>query len=407
MTDIIFVGAGPIGLLGAIQLKLQCPDKEILMFEKYEVPIRNHAMYVEQNSFSRMDRSKGFGEVLDSISSKIIISELEKKLRGYATSIGIKIQYQEVKDFNELKMHYPDTTYFVGSGGLRGIIHPQVFNGEDQINESLRYAVEVKYKALGATRSLNKVTELPGVLAYTKQLVSEYVGHLKDELTPISLRVFIDEPTYQAMRNATFKTPYTLSDKDKIPPALWKTIDTYLKGRQYIAAETIEENSLKISTITLSIYASKDFCKQIDGKTIFQIGEEGFACPFYRSFNDNASCIPFFTKAIKAHIENNKIESNKIGTSSFFSVSTLEEDPLEYYQHNVQGLVNNEIRTIYYLNLGIEMLETSVASSQSIPQFSGSKLNLKRGGKIFLNDVNREHQNDEREYTSSSLCTLL
>lgn len=49
MTDIIFVGAGPIGLLGAIQLKLQCPDKEILMFEKYEVPIRNHAMYVEQN----------------------------------------------------------------------------------------------------------------------------------------------------------------------------------------------------------------------------------------------------------------------------------------------------------------------------------------------------------------------
>lgn len=407
MTDIIFIGAGPIGLLGAIQLKLQCPEKEILMFEKYETPIRNHAMYVDQSSFAGMDRSKGFGEVLDSIASKVIISDLEKKLREYATSIGIKIQYQEIKDFNELKNQYPDTNYFVGSGGLRGIIHPQVFNGENQINEPLRYAIEVKYKASGATRSLNKVTELPGVLAYTNHLVSEYVGHLRDGLTPISLRIFIDEPTYQVMKDATFKTPYTLSNNDKIPPDLFKTITTYLKGRQHLAAETIEENSLKISAITLSIYASKNFCMKVDGKTIFQIGEESFACPFYRSFNDNASCIPFFTKAMKALFENHNIESNKIGSSSFFSVSTINEDPIEYYQHNVQGLVNSEIRTIHYLNFGIEMLETSVASSQSVPGFSGSKLNLKRGGKTFLNEVKRENQNDNRENTSSSTCVLV
>ncbi|MGM9454784.1 hypothetical protein ACTAZI_15780 [Legionella bozemanae] len=407
MADIIFIGAGPIGLLGAIQLKLQFPEKEILMFEKYEIPVRNHAMYVEQSSFVGMDRSKDFGEVLDSIPSKVVISDLEKKLREYATSIGVKIQYQEVKDFNELQKQYPDTNYFVGSGGLRGIIHPQVFNNENQINEPLRYAVEVKYKATGATRPLNKVTELPGVLAYTKHLVSEYVGHLKDGLTPISLRIFIDEPAYQAMKEATFKTPYTLSDKGKIPSALFKTINTYLQGRHHLAAETIEENSLKISTITLSLYASKDFCKNVDGKTIFQIGEEGFACPFYRSFNDNAACIPFFTKAMSALLKNNNVESNKIGSSSFFSVSTIEEDPLTYYQHSVQGLVNSEIRTILYLNFGIEMLETSVASAQSVPQFSGSKLNFKRGGKTFLDEAKREHHNDKRENESSSTCVLI
>lgn len=406
MTDVIFIGAGPIGLLGAIQLKLLFPEKQILMFEKYEVPVRNHAMYVEHSSFEGMDRSQGFGEILDSISSKIKISDLEKKLREYATSIGIKIRYQEIKDFNELKKHYPDTEYFVGSGGLRGIIHPQVFDSENQINEPIRYAVEVKYNATGATRSLNKITETPGVLAYTKHVVSEYVGHLKEGQTPISLRVFIDEPTYQKMKGATFKTPYTLLDKDKIPADLYKTITTYLQGRKHLANEVITENSLKISTITLSIYASKDFCKKIDGKTIFQIGEEGFACPFYRSFNDNASCIPFFTKAMKALFENNNIASNKITSGSFFSVSTIEEDPLEYYQNNVQGLVNSEIRTIHYLNLGLDMLETSVASSQAVPKFTGSKLSLKRGGKTFLDEVKRD-QNDGQEHNSSSTCVLL
>ncbi|WP_244940954.1 hypothetical protein [Legionella sainthelensi] len=406
MTDVIFIGAGPIGLLGAIQLKLQFPEKEILMFEKYEIPIRNHAMYVEQSSFAGMDKRNGFGEILESIHSKVIISDLEKKLREYATSIGIKIQYQEVKDLNELKKLYPETDYFVGSGGLRGIIHPQVFNGENQINEPLRYAVEVKYKASGTTRALNKVTELPGVLAYTKHLVSEYVGHLKEGQTPISLRVFIDESTYQAMKGATFKTPYTLTDKDKIPSNLYETIATYLKGRRHLADEIIEEDTLKISTITLSLYASKDFCKKVDGKIFFQIGEEGFACPFYRSFNDNASCIPFFTNTMKALFKNRNVELNKITSSSFFSASTMEETPLEYYQRNVQGFVNSEIRTVYYLNLGIEMLETSVSSSQAVPKFAGSKLNLKRGGKIFLDEINREHQNDEQEKASSLTCVL-
>ena len=33
----IFIGAGPIGLLGAIQAKLVCPDLEIKMFEKYKI----------------------------------------------------------------------------------------------------------------------------------------------------------------------------------------------------------------------------------------------------------------------------------------------------------------------------------------------------------------------------------
>ena len=189
---------------------------------------------------------------------------------------------------------------------------------------------------------------------------------------------------------------------------LYNSIITYLKGREHLVAEKIEENSLKISTITLSIYASQDFCKKVEGKTIFQIGEEGFACPFYRSFNDNASSIPFFTKSMKALFENEKVVSNKISPSSFFSVSTIEEDPLVYYQHSVQGLVNNEIRTIHCLNFGIEMLETSVASTQFCPRFSGSELSLKKEGQIFLNEINRAHEHDEEEQTFSlPTCVLL
>ncbi len=411
MFDMISIGGGPIGLIAAIQMQLLFPEKKFLIFEKYEVPIRNHAMYIEQSSFAGMVRTKGFGELLDSIPSKVIISDLEKKLRAYAQSIGIEIQYREIKDFKALQQQYPDTNYFVGSGGLKGIIHPQVFKGEDQINESLRYAVEVKYKAHGKPRALNKLIELPGVLAHTQHVVSEYVGHLKDEETPISLRIFIDEPTYQSMKNATFKNPYTLADKDKIPSTLFETIQTYLNSRELFAEEIIKENSLKISTITLSIYASANFCKQINGKTIFQIGEEAFACPFYRSFNDNASCIPSFTKSMSALFLKENVKSHAINPSLFFSSSIssfiTEEDPLSYYEHQVQKLVNSEIGTIYCLNFGLDLLETSAASSRAIPQLSASKLNFTSTGKTFLEEEKRRHYSNKAEEKSSSSCIIL
>jgi hypothetical protein len=393
MTDIIFIGAGPIGLLGAIQLKLQCPTISILMFEKYEVPLRKHAMYVDKSSFAGMDRSRGFGEILDGIPAKVIISDLEVTLRAYACSLGIQIQYQEIKDVNELKKHYPNTQYFIGSGGLRGVVHPQIFNNENQINETLRYAVEVKYKAVGEARSLNKLTEIPGVIAHTKHLVSEYVGHLKNG----------DEQSYRAMEGATFKAPYTLADEDKIPPDLFTTITNYITGRHHIAVEQMQEGSLTISALTLSIYASREFCKQDAGKTVFQIGEEAFACPFYRSFNDNASCIPAFSTAMKALFENSMVTAKKSSSSSIYKVSSYEEQPLDYYRRRVQGLVNSEIRTIHVLNFGIDVLESSAVSTQAVPQVSVSKLRLKEGGRSFLNEMKRE----EPQSSGYGSCVLL
>ncbi|WP_230849157.1 hypothetical protein [Legionella saoudiensis] len=403
--DIIFIGAGPIGLLGAIQLKLQCPEINIIMFEKYEDPVRKHAMYVQQKSFSGMNRSKGFGEVLDAIPSKVIISDLEIILREFAQKIGIDIKYQEVNDFKTLKNQYPNTHYFVGSGGLRGIIHPQVFLNKNQINEVLRYAVEVKYKAVGEVRTLNQLTELPGVLANTDHVVSEYVGHLKDDLTPVSLRIFISEDDYKLMKGATFKSPYTLKDQDKIPADLYKTITLYLKAREHLAQEQIEENSLKISSITMSIYASKSFCTQVGEDIIFQLGEEAFACPFYRSFNDNACCVPYFTKAMSALFKEQNIKA-EISSSSIFKSSM--EDPLSYYQRKVQSLVTQEIHTIYALNFGLKMIETSVDSSRYTPVIPSSKLYMTSGGKEFMGDVKRTRKKEEENPAKSSgFCALM
>src|SRR4051794_27571662 len=49
--DVVFVGAGPVGLWTAIQLKILQPKLNILMLEKYEKYQRNHVLRVSPASF--------------------------------------------------------------------------------------------------------------------------------------------------------------------------------------------------------------------------------------------------------------------------------------------------------------------------------------------------------------------
>jgi len=399
--DVIFIGSGPIGLLGAIQLKLSCPETDILMFEKYENPVRSHAMYLNHGSFTRMNRTHGFGELIDAMPGKVIIREFELELRAFAVSLGIDICFQQVDDFKELEKEFPDTKYFIGSGGLRGILHSQVFNSDNQVNEPLRYAVEVKYKAEGSVRKLGTLTEVPGVLAHTKHLVSEFVGHEKNGSTPVSLRIFIDEETSLHIREATYKNPFLLDDPDhreKMPSDLLDSIETWLSARRRLAHEIIEDDAVKITMITLSLYASRDFCRETEGKVIFKIGEEAFACPFYRSFNDNAYCIPYFTKAMKALLQKTPVTDFGKGSSRLYSAETHMHPP-EYYQKAIQKFINREMVVVHMLNSGITGLEMSAATSRKVPLVSGSKL--------MSNEDEREFLRERKYSLGSSSCMIL
>ena len=46
-NEIVFVGAGPIGLWTAVQIKLQRPDVTIIFKEKKEVYSRLHTLFLD------------------------------------------------------------------------------------------------------------------------------------------------------------------------------------------------------------------------------------------------------------------------------------------------------------------------------------------------------------------------
>ncbi len=50
-ADVVFVGAGPVGLWTAVQLKLASPQTNVLMLEKYIEYQRSHVLKVDPASF--------------------------------------------------------------------------------------------------------------------------------------------------------------------------------------------------------------------------------------------------------------------------------------------------------------------------------------------------------------------
>ena len=402
MPNVIFIGAGPVGLFTAIQLKLENPKASILMLEKYPEYKRNHTLLLNQSSFKKVYPDPEFKKFVSGLHHTIRTSVLESKLLECAKRLGIEIEYKEIlgqreekskpypnsMTIEELCKHYPDTTIMIGADGSHSIVHQQVFNHEYQKNNTVEYIAEIKYEVEGASRALNPMTELPLPIYYAHHVVTEHVGKEENGKTPIAVRIFINEKTYESMKTATFKTPYHLDDEKKMDKALYETMTVWLKARKDMVKEKLIKGSERITTTHLPIYASKEFVKKNHGKTWFLVGDAAFGVPYFRSLNNGILCSPQLAHSVALLLEN----------------PTLAE-PEESYTKYCHHLIKREIRTANTKTAGVKSLKVTSGVTQNIYQFMqgiGEKIPIVRdilpeismtsGAKQFKKELHEEKQ---------------
>jgi hypothetical protein len=401
---ILFVGAGPVGLMTAIQTKLHYPNLDIIMLEKYTEYKRKHALQLAQSSFADAHPDEEFQKLIHSLDRDIRTNELEDKLLVFAKNLNIKIDYTAVSDCNKLIEQYPDVNIIVGADGSHSIVHQQVFNHQYQLQKTMQYIVELKYEVEGKARPLNIFTEIGPTKSFSKHYVSEYVGHEKQGKTPLAIRIFVDHATYESMKEATFKSPYNLEKIDQIKEdnnhlaALNKSIQAWLLARRNLANENRIEGSERITITNLPIYASEHFVKESMGRTWFLVGDAAFGVPYFRSLNNGILCSSQLAKAINAKLLNLTMENYSM-LGSLSSLKKQNEDPLDYYKNFVQHLVNREIFTAEFKNLYVNSMQTSASISQTLP-LSKMKLISTHDGRNFIREM------EEVEPTSLSSMSI-
>jgi len=359
--DVIIIGAGPVGLWTAIQLKLHDPKTDILMFEKYTEYKRRHILLLDKTSLIGTHNDPEFQKLIQDLPTKIRTTELESKLLQFAKQQGLNIQYKKVENFSDLPKQFPSAKVIVGADGAHSKTREEIFDGNLSVNKNLKFIAELKYECKGSANELNLWTEAVPALAYTKHLVSEFVGKEKNGKTPVSLRLFIDEKAYNQMQEARGGTYFSLKDTDKINSDLLISINAWLKARKMIAKENRIPDSEKITVTKLAAYRSEAFVRQVDGTAWCLVGDAAFGVPYFRSLNNGLISGTNLAKKLAAHLKPEIVEPSKS------SLSFAEKSPLEEYSDFVSSLSNKQIRRAKVKSKGVSTLESSASSIQTMP----------------------------------------
>jgi|GEM_PF-1895880 len=286
--DIIFIGAGPVGLFTAIQAKLHNPTLNIKMFERNETYTRGHMLKINPASYQDMHPDPRLKKITDQLVGSVPTTDIEKQLRDLAIELRIDIQRgQLIEDVRRLARDYPSAHTIVGSDGARSGVRKQIFADRKSVDETTQTIVEVKYQVDADAPRLNKYQYVEG-LTQIPHFVAENVGRNKDGKTPVSLFFFADKQTgdeIRALGNA--RDPARLVD---IKAGTNRMTDLANSIRPWLAlrasnGEKRVPGSEKITAVDLNVYQSEHFVHLDNNVRYVLIGDAAMGVPYFRALN--------------------------------------------------------------------------------------------------------------------------
>ena len=290
---VIFVGAGPVALWTAILMKVNNATVRIRMFEKNTAYARNHELKINPKSLNNVPFHEKLNPIVKSFKERIFvpINEIETTLRKLAEELGVVIINTEIARPDILPLLYSNTKLFVGADGSRSKVHQTVFEGRYRFKHVLNYAAKVDYRVENPSPLLFGVTPIIG-WAKGSYRTFKAMKHLplleqrgKKDPRKMTLFLKIDEKTYEEMKSANLKNPYTLRDS-RVPKDLADDVDLWCGVKRELHEENQLRSTTSVTVTFFQAYASKEFVKRdTNGKTWCLVGDAAAGFPYQMGFN--------------------------------------------------------------------------------------------------------------------------
>jgi len=293
--DVLVVGAGPVGLWTAVQIKLLLPTLNILIVDKHQTYVRSHLLRITKSSLKEIPKDKlldSFRKFAQKLTGKIRTNDLERALWNEAEKLGIQKEIMEFKEISKVKELFPNVKIILGCDGSHSTIRKQVFDNKLSVKETIEHVAFVKYDAEGKAEILRPMESYAG-LKMINHLVYEATGKQVGGQSPVTLQIKIDANTYNKMGDCKFKTPYHLhKDKSKLEPKLLETITVWLNMRAKFNHEKRIQDTEKITTVNLDVYRTDIVGKFLttENVAVFLCGDSAFGVPFFRALNNGMLC---------------------------------------------------------------------------------------------------------------------
>lgn len=375
-ADVVIVGAGPVGLWTSILIRAMDPDVKVSIIDKYKEYKRDNPLDLSRSSFAGIPKDARVQDIVDEIftkdgksvsSIKINTNRIEDILLKAAIKMGVDIQRgpeNEIKTIYDLQ-RFPNARIIVGADGAKSKIREQVF-GDLEKDEDLQYIAQAKYKTGVSKPKPTQQLKALKMMSRADAFVTENPRNPKegDEQGSMNLLVTVSQKTFNKIREATFKAPFTLS---QCPKKLQSKIRLWMNARAE-KDQKPEDSKIEVSSIRLSSYKSKEFVKVVDDNkgrklAVALVGDAAFGVPYFRSLNNGIACAIKFAKACHAEqTQKRDINAAMKKYNSFVSklagwemfkakVKSLAVRALGAYIH-VVGWIPRQVKSAYesYLN---------------------------------------------------------
>ncbi|CAF3694847.1 unnamed protein product [Adineta steineri] len=354
--QIVIIGGGPVGLFTAIQIKILVPQLNLVIYEKHVEYQRKHVLRLNKvATFFGFPSHPLLTNLIDNLPSVVRTSVLESQLLELAKKLGIPIKYENIINLDK----FINAQMIIGADGSHSTVRQLVFNNKMKVQNILKYVIEIKYEVYGHGEKLDFIKYQYRTQKQFKYFIQEHIGSEKDNRTPITIHLLVDQHTYEQMKSATFKQPYYLhTHQHLIPNDLLDTITIWLNVKKEYADEKRVEHSERITSVALMIYQSAEVVhyqqdKQQQYNTCL-VGDAAFGVPFFRSLNNGIICSRKLASCIQLYYGNkstqtgggNILNNLKFGWTKLVNQAHCllnSNEPLKAYSQFVHLMATKEI----------------------------------------------------------------
>lgn len=298
----VIVGAGPIGLFLAKELKIRRPHWNIIILERHLEYSRHHFVKIETHYLNTSALGHMFFKAASSVNPllhtsvispvKVMsIMDLEVLWKKEAIDAGVVLRHELVADPERLESLFPSAELFFGADGSKSTVRKEIFGDSKSIDRELQYMLEFRYRlraGQGTPMNANDVYKTRKILNF---YFTEFIRNNED----IIIRFLVDKYVYDVLPPCTFRDPLLCETEvaADIPASLQHDMKTVLNVRCQLYGDDYLPGSAKLTKTALGIYKTSRVALRPGptetGKHLrchwFLVGDAAMGVPFFRSLN--------------------------------------------------------------------------------------------------------------------------
>ncbi|MCA0403723.1 MAG: hypothetical protein LCH30_07995 [Proteobacteria bacterium] len=314
-TNVLVVGAGPIGLVNAWGMKHLNPNLKIVVLEKYAKYQRSHTLIMQAAQLEAIMKATNSEQdptlvaLLDQLKKDphIRTNTLQETFTKLAKEIGVEIKTENEVYADTIEAmiatEYPNVDLIIGADGTHSIVSETLFPKGNQVKHEFDFVLQLRFDIKGEEKAPGiRIERFYQQMARKGLIANEYVGNIENGKTPVTMQMMISKEDFLALQKATSKDPLrpyvnfngTLNEGSQqqtapqLPKRLKSFLTHYLKEKIEDTREVRQEilnDSVRISVNEAPATHAKQVVHKKGETSIILKGDSGLGLSYFKGLN--------------------------------------------------------------------------------------------------------------------------